>query len=310
MPFSHHSHSGQFCLHAENTLEEVVQTAVSMQMDLYALTEHMPRDNEDLYPEEVRSSYTAATLAKQFDGYFHEAQRLQKVYASAIKLLIGMEVDWIRPSSLGLIQGLLGRYPFDLFIGSVHHVHTIPIDFDKKLYFEAREKAGGTNEQLAEDYFDLQYEMLKALKPPIVGHFDLIRLLSDDPEASFVQWTGVWQKILRNLDFIVDYEGLVELNSAGLRKGMSEPYPKAEICKEFLARGGAFTLSDDSHGIKQVGTNYGRCLSFAEKTGIISITFLEKGAATKDSRFPGISTNAVSLVELKERPGFFYPEGF
>ncbi len=53
MPFSHHSHSGQFCGHAENTLEEVVQTAVSKQMYLYALTEHMPREDEDLYPEEV-----------------------------------------------------------------------------------------------------------------------------------------------------------------------------------------------------------------------------------------------------------------
>lgn len=53
MPFSHHSHSGQFCGHAENTLEEVVQTAVNKQMDLYALTEHMPREEEDLYPEEV-----------------------------------------------------------------------------------------------------------------------------------------------------------------------------------------------------------------------------------------------------------------
>ena len=53
MPFSHHSHSGQFCGHAENTLEEVVQTAVSKRMDLYALTEHMPREEEDLYPEEV-----------------------------------------------------------------------------------------------------------------------------------------------------------------------------------------------------------------------------------------------------------------
>ena len=53
MPFSHHSHSGQFCGHAENTLEEVVQTAVSKQMHLYALTEHMPREEEDLYPEEA-----------------------------------------------------------------------------------------------------------------------------------------------------------------------------------------------------------------------------------------------------------------
>ena len=65
-------------------------------------------------------------------------------------------------------------------------------------------------------------------------------------------------------------------------------------------------MSDDSHGITQVGTNYGRCLGFAEKTGIASISFLEKGAATKDSRFPGISTNAVNLIELKEHPSFSY----
>ncbi len=60
MPFSHHSHSGQFCGHAENTLEEVVQTAISKQMDLYALTEHMPREEEDLYPEEVAVSFALA----------------------------------------------------------------------------------------------------------------------------------------------------------------------------------------------------------------------------------------------------------
>ena len=142
-----------------------------------------------------------------------------------------MEIDWIRPSSLDVIHGLLRKYPFDLFIGSLHHVHTIPIDYDGKMYSDAREKSGGTDEKLAEDYFDLQFEMLTALRPPVVGHFDLIRLLSDDPEASFVKWAGVWQKIIRNLDFIVDYGGVVELSSAGLRKGMSEPYPKAEICK-------------------------------------------------------------------------------
>ena len=153
------------------------------------------------------------------------------MYAPEIKLLVGVEIDWIRPSSLEGIQSLLKKYPFDLFIGSVHHVHSIPIDYDRKMYAEARKKSGGTDEQLAEDYFDLQYEMLKALEPPVVGHFDLIRLLSDDVEASFVQWTRVWSKILRNLDFIVGYGGLVELNSAALRKGMSEPYPKAEICK-------------------------------------------------------------------------------
>ncbi len=156
---------------------------------------------------------------------------MQSLYASDIKLLIGTEVDWIRSSSKEFIHTLLDGYRFDLFIGSVHHVHTVPIDFDRNMYLRAREIAGGTDERLFEDYFDLQLDMLQALKPPIVGHFDLIRLLSDAQNASLKRWDGVWQKALRNLDFIAEYGGIIELNSAALRKGMEEPYPQADICK-------------------------------------------------------------------------------
>jgi len=53
MPFSHHSHSGQFCNHAKNTLEEMIKRAISQKMQMFALTEHMPRRTVDFYPEEV-----------------------------------------------------------------------------------------------------------------------------------------------------------------------------------------------------------------------------------------------------------------
>lgn len=53
MPFSHHSHSGEFCAHAKDKLEEVVQRAIALKMVTYSLTEHMPRGKEDFYPEEV-----------------------------------------------------------------------------------------------------------------------------------------------------------------------------------------------------------------------------------------------------------------
>ncbi len=53
MPYSHHSHSGEFCGHATNTLEEVVKNAIEKKMEVFALTEHMPREEDDLYPEEV-----------------------------------------------------------------------------------------------------------------------------------------------------------------------------------------------------------------------------------------------------------------
>lgn len=142
-----------------------------------------------------------------------------------------METDWIRPSSKDFVQDLLDTYQLDLFVGSVHHVHTIPIDYDRQSYLEAREKAGGIDERLFEDYFDQQLDMLEALRPPIVGHFDLIRLMSDDQNASLKRWDGVWKKVLRNLDFVAAYGGIIELNSAALRKGMREPYPQSDICK-------------------------------------------------------------------------------
>lgn len=54
MPFSHHSHSGQFCPgHARDSLEDVIQTAISKKVQVFALTEHMPRHDEDRYQEEV-----------------------------------------------------------------------------------------------------------------------------------------------------------------------------------------------------------------------------------------------------------------
>lgn len=55
MPFSHHSHSGEFCGHAKDALEQVVLAAIAKRLQVFALTEHMPREGQDLYPDEVSS---------------------------------------------------------------------------------------------------------------------------------------------------------------------------------------------------------------------------------------------------------------
>lgn len=54
MPYSHHSHSGQFCKHASGSLEEVIKEAIRQNFKIYGVTEHVPRYREkDRYPEEV-----------------------------------------------------------------------------------------------------------------------------------------------------------------------------------------------------------------------------------------------------------------
>jgi len=269
------------------------------------MTEHMPRDlDEDLYPEEASHGYSCARLFEIFDAYYREAVRLREKYSSQIHLLIGFEIDWIRPSSQHLIEGLMSKYQFDLFVGSVHHVYTIPIDYDGIMYAKARERSGAkdTDEQLFCDYFDTQYEMLKALKPPIIGHFDLIRLKSDDSERSFKTWDSVWKKILRNLDFTAGYGGMIELNSAAVRKGMKEPYPKGEICEVFLEKGGRFVMSDDSHGVDQIAWGYHRVLDFVDSFGVTSLSYLEKGHGAKDidERFQGVYRQDVPVDDLRK----------
>lgn len=324
MPFSHHTHSGQFCPgHASNTLEEMIQAAIAKRMELFALTEHMPRHDEDRYPEEIEMGLNYDTSQVSHRAYFQEANRLREKFRSDIRIVIGFESEWIRPASLELINISLARYDFDFFVGSVHHVHTKPIDFDQAGYEAAKDIAGGSDRLLFQDYFDAQFAMLQAIKPPVVGHFDLIRLKSEDPERSFQIWQDVWGRITRNLDYIASYGGLLEINFASLRKGMKEPYPKDEIAKVrrswfltfcgilrveqiFRMKGGRFCLSDDSHGVHQIALNYYECIPYLERNHIARIHFLElsheKLDDPFDSRFPWTRLASLALPELRQLP--------
>lgn len=164
-----------------------------------------------------------------------KAIQLRDKYACRIKILVGFESEWIdSTASLRLVQDSLSKYPWEFFVGSVHHLHGIPIDWSRDLYLKAREISGGTDERMFEDYFDVHFEMLQSLKPPVVGHFDLIQLHCDKFTASaegLRRWPGVWENVVRNLEYISNYGGLLELNSAALRKGLDMPYPSAEICQ-------------------------------------------------------------------------------
>ncbi|KAI5837966.1 polymerase/histidinol phosphatase-like protein [Morchella snyderi] len=303
MPFSHHSHSGQFCQHAKDTLEEMVQAAIAKGMIVFSLTEHMPRDClEDLYPEEIEAHLNPFELFRTFAEYYNTALRLRSRYQHKIELPIGFEVDYIRESSITLINHLQTLYKFDFFIGSVHHVNTIPIDFDKPMYQRAIEAAGGTEKDLFEAYFDAQYKMLKALKPAVVGHFDLIRFFCSDPDKKLADYgRDVVEKVERNVDFICSYGGITELNSSSIRKGWEGPYPKKDVCEIIIAKGGRFTLSDDSHAVDQVGLNYHRVLDYVEEIGLKEVHYLMKlpMGQTRINVLDACVVKTLTLEELK-----------
>ncbi|KAK7062782.1 hypothetical protein VNI00_000272 [Paramarasmius palmivorus] len=238
MPYSHHSHSGQFCKHASGTLEEVVLEAIRQGFEVYGLTEHVPRYRfQDLYPEE--EGLDPQALLEQFERFIQEAHRLKTFYASRITLLVGLETEFITEADLDGLDNLLRRYEgrIEYLVGSVHHVKEIPIDFDATTYHKSlHAHDAGTEAETMENflcaYFDAQYMLLRRFKPEIVGHIDLCRLYT--PNLQLSDYPRAWASLERNVKFGVEYGALFEVNSAALRKDWATPYPKDDVLQARL----------------------------------------------------------------------------
>lgn len=260
----HGGHSGQFCHHAKDSLEAVVQAYIAAGFTWAGITEHMPPQNDtQRYPDEVASGISAATLQAQFKRYFAECRRLQEHHADQIRLFTAFETEtW--PGSTAFVKSLIEETRPDYIVGSVHHVDGIGIDVSLPLYQDAIEAAHGL-EALYCGYFDAQLEMLQDLKPAVVGHFDLIRIFDADYLYT-LQRPAVWAKVQRNLAFIAAQDLIVDFNLRGFDK-TAEQYPSMPVLKEALELGIAVVPGDDSHGVSSVGRNYDRGVALLATLG-------------------------------------------
>jgi histidinol-phosphatase (PHP family) len=247
----HGGHSGEFCNHAEDRLEEVVQAYADQGFAWVGLTEHMPPSADAyLYPEEREAGLTAAAMTERFGRYMDEARRLQRLYADRIDVLVGFETE-ATPGAITLAEQLIGQYAPDYIVGSVHHVEGIPFDYSEAEYRRAVE-ALGSMEALYCAYFDRQHELIERLKPQVVGHFDLIRLF-DPMYRRNLMYQEVLKRIKRNLELIRDLGLILDYNVAALKKGAFEPYLSRPILNQAFYLRIPVVPGDDSHGVATVG---------------------------------------------------------
>jgi histidinol-phosphatase (PHP family) len=172
----------------------------------------------------LQAGLTAAALEPIFAAYVQEARRLQQAYASQITLYVGGETELCSATSLQEMESLRVKYGLDYIVGSVHHVHAVPIDFDESR-MAAAEAACGSLRALALAYLGHMASLIRELRPDVVGHLDLLRLLRSlplhDPEVS--------QALDDVIDSGVAHGCVFEVNASGLRKGLPGPYPHADV---------------------------------------------------------------------------------
>ncbi|BEJ16060.1 hypothetical protein CspHIS471_0506650 [Cutaneotrichosporon sp. HIS471] len=309
MPHSHHSHSGQFCRHAKDSLAEVVATASKRGFKVFGLSEHAPRYREaDLFPEEADLS--PHDLEAAYTEFLNAAE-VQRAAHPEINLLIGVECDTITHLDIAGLTKLLKDERVEYVVGSVHHVRGVSIDFDRVTWLRSlraaqrgvdettmvrfgnkvilspidddpilNEDYNPTEEDMLpflESYLDAQMAMMEAHQPEVVGHFDLCLLFAPN-----ISLKAVWNRVQRNVAYAISYGALFEANAAALRKGWKTSYPSPDVLQLILSLGGRVCLSDDSHGVAAVGLNYLPMREYLVAQGVKTVWHLVRAGQAQE----------------------------
>ena len=247
----HGGHSGEFCCHANDTLDEIIKAYIQKGFSWVGITEHMPFPSDEfLYPEEKDAGFDVKGTYRRFADYISKCRKLQKKYSSSIKIYVGFETEMFSGFE-PFIKKLIQNFQHDYIVGSLHHVNNMGFDYSKQQYDETARAVGGI-EDLYCEYFDQQYELIKALKPKVIGHFDLIRIF--DPNYPIqLKNPGVQRRIERNLKLIKKFNLIIDYNLRSITTGASEPYPSKPILLQALDLDIAVVPGDDSHGVETVG---------------------------------------------------------
>lgn len=236
LTFDHHTHHNR-CGHARGSIEDYVQAALALGMEEVGITDHAP-----LYWMEGDYPQPGSAMARsQLPEYVDEVLALRKKYAARIRILLGMEVDFV-PGTEAIYRNELSPYPWDYLIGSVHYVQGAHI------YHQGRWRGGVPAEEQYAEYFDLVRQSAHSGLFDVLGH--ITGLMAYGP-APFVEQQA--REFADTVVAIASSGVAVEINASGLRKGGPEPFPHGELLRQCIAAGVPLTYGSDCHLPEELG---------------------------------------------------------
>jgi histidinol-phosphatase (PHP family) len=244
-----HNHTTR-CNHAKGTVDEYIQRAIELGIDIYGFSDHAPMD----FDEKYRLAFC------DIDAYFNDIKHAKEKYKNDINILLGYEVDWLQ----GHMDNRVLNTDVDYLIGSIH--------FIDKWGFDNPEFIGGWKTKKIDDiwqaYFEATEAMAKSGKFDIVGHLDLIKVFKFMPTKDTRLLAYDALKAIKQSNMVL------ELNAAGLRKPVQEIYPSKTLLEEAYALDIPITFSSDAHAVDQVGYGYKEVLALAREVGYTkAVTF-------------------------------------
>ncbi len=261
-----HSHS-KYSHDGRERAETLIKTAENLDLEYYAITEHLDRDYKF-----CRSERFIPQL--RLSAYYRAVKKLRAKYAnSATYVAFGVEAGFC-PEVVKWYQDNLPKYDFDVIINSIHTMDGGDAYFGK--IFE-----GKTQSEVYNRYLDL---LLESVKVPydydIVGHIGYVTRYVNFENYTLCQEQYA-EKIDALLKEIIARNKTIEINTHIRHKEMMF-LPERKILERYYELGGRkVTFSSDSHLASNVGHRYEMVRNLAKEIGFTHWTVYKKRKAHK-----------------------------
>ncbi len=268
LKFNLHTHT-KYCDGSKDT-EDMIKAAINYNYKIIGISSHGPLPFD--------SDWTMKK--KDLHSYIEEVKNLKKKYKNEIKILLGLELDYIPGYRLDYIDDNILK-SLDYWIGSIHFLGQYKnkkywtVDYDlTELKRGIQESFEGNVEKAVIQYYKYMEDMVENYKPYILGHLDLIK--KNNRNNIFFNESELWYKktISSLLDKVKKSNTVVELNTGGkYRKYTENYYPSNWILEEINGRDIPITISRDAHDIESLDFEYEDSIKLLKTIGFSKIYY-------------------------------------
>lgn len=260
-----HMHSS-FSTDSDSSMEDMIKEGIQKGLSTMCFTEHMDIDfpEVDDYPDAPGKPFDLNT-----DSYLYELLRCKEKYKEQIRILFGVEIG-MQPHLRRELAVYAKSHEFDYIIASQHLVDKM--DPYYPVFWEHREEKAALKE-----YFETLYQDIKIFPNfDALGHLDYIIRYSATKDANYC-FQDFQDCINPILQYLVDHEKALEINSGAIRHGLKDFNPGKEIIMQYKDLGGELiTFGSDAHSPQYIATYFDRAADELKECGFKYYAVYEK----------------------------------
>ena len=242
----YHMHT-PLCGHAVGAPNEYAQQARRIGLEEIGFSDHAPLVSHD----DPKITMNIRQLPE-----YHKMIEEVRAKSHPLRVKIALEADFI-PGFEDKTKAILGGYPYDYVIGSVHFINRWGFDNP-----EERERWSEKDvNTVYREYYDLLRKSAQSGLFDIMGHVDLVKKFGHRPSADLTDEIQATAEVFQNCGVAI------EINTSGLRKPVQEMYPSPTALKIYREAGVPLTFGSDAHDPQDVGKDFDKARALAKSVG-------------------------------------------